>query len=88
MVTKGNVLQPSYWLSVFQKQLGVTSERAMKYVGHESYPHLGQFARTLQDKKDLMELLKFKRVESTFRKERECQRVLLKLRLNESDKML
>ena len=81
--------QPSpFWVTVYQKQMGVKSERAMKYVGAESYPHLVQFARTPQDKRDLKQFLEIENEESSFQRQRECQREYLKIRQKDMSQMI
>ena len=81
-------LAPSYWTTVFLKQLGVKSRRALKHVRSESYPHLVRFARTVQEKKALRKLLKMEGEESTFQEEREWQRKSIEMRQKHSEQVL
>ena len=83
-------LEPSYWSTVFEKQLGVTSTYSVEHVGSESYTTLKQFARKPWERKALRDLLKMEDAaeDSTFQKQREKQREKLKSRQVESKQML
>ena len=83
-------LEPSYWSTVFVKQLGVTSTYSMEHVGSESYPTLKQFARKPWERKALRDLLKMEDTaeDSIFQSQREKQREKLQMRQDESKEML
>ena len=62
-------LDPKYWSRVFYDKLGITSSRALQFVGSESYLILEQSARYIWEKKALREILNLTKVQKSQRKQ-------------------
>ena len=81
-------LTPSYWSTVFAKQLGITSSQGLKHIGSEAYPHLKAFARNPVEKKVIRKLLKMQSKKGVFRDQREAERKNLDIRTAEVELLL
>ena len=80
-------LEAGYWLSVLSEQVGITSKRALEYMGPESYVDLEQFVRTLEERNSLHKLLNVK-VDSSLTFQRHSQREQLNKRQKHAKKLL